>query len=80
MSAVCATLTRSSLVSSLRRSAAAPLRAQQAAFSKRRQPISTSAMASSKTSISSYLADDTYKSMKPGDGDLTFLHTMLRVR
>jgi hypothetical protein len=33
-----------------------------------------------KTSISSYLPADTYNSLKPGDGDLTFLHTMLRVR
>ena len=31
-----------------------------------------------KTSISSYLPADTYNSLKP-DGDLTFLHTMLRV-
>ena len=34
-------------------------------------------MASS--SISSYLPSDTYNSL-PKDGDLTFLHTMLRVR
>jgi len=30
-------------------------------------------------SVSSYLPSDTYNSL-PKDGDLTFLHTMLRVR
>ena len=32
-----------------------------------------------KSSISSYLPSDTYNSLEK-DGDLTFLHTMLRVR
>ena len=42
-----------------------------------RASIARPAMASS--SISSYLPSDTYNSL-PKDGDLTFLHTMLRVR
>ena len=36
------------------------------------------ASSDTKKSISSYLPADTYNSLKP-DGDLTFLHTMLRV-
>ena len=42
----------------------------------RRAPVRSAAMA--EKSVSSYLPSDTYNSL-PKDGDLTFLHTMLRV-
>jgi hypothetical protein len=63
-------LTRSSTVASLRRSPARPAR---------HPPRHASASASTgMASLSSYLPSDTYRSL-PKDGDLTFLHTMLRV-
>lgn len=78
MSAVCRCLASTSLAA-LRRS---PSLRRQTSPTTRQHNVSTSAMASEtkKTSISSYLPADTYNSLKPGDGDLTFLHTMLRVR
>ena len=44
-----------------------------------RRPSTVTSAAMAQKSVSSYLPSDTYNSL-PKDGDLTFLHTMLRVR
>mmetsp|Transcript_8751 Transcript_8751/g.38612 ORF Transcript_8751/g.38612 Transcript_8751/m.38612 type:complete len:202 (-) Transcript_8751:48-653(-) len=43
-----------------------------------RRPSTVTSAAMAQKSVSSYLPSDTYNSL-PKDGDLTFLHTMLRV-
>lgn len=69
-------LARTSLALSTSRIAfRSPRAAARRASSSRRSSHATMA----KSSISSYLPSDTYNSLEK-DGDLTFLHTMLRVR
>ena len=71
-----AALSRTSLALSTSRTAfRSPHAAARRASSSRRSSHVTMA----KSSISSYLPSDTYNSLEK-DGDLTFLHTMLRVR
>ena len=71
-----AAFSRASLTLSTSRAALRSPRAvaRRASFSRRNSHVTMA-----KSSISSYLPSDTYNSLEK-DGDLTFLHTMLRVR